>query len=69
MTTKATQIYLQDGQSEVDFKFNDEWCQLKELIRSGRKEEAHRLLDVLNEMYRNRPIEVVEALEEEMGLR
>ncbi|WP_239372596.1 hypothetical protein [Snodgrassella gandavensis] len=69
MTTKVPQIYLQDGQSEVDFKFNDEWCQLKELIRAGRKEEAHRLLDVLNEIYRNRPIEVVEALEEEMGLR
>ncbi|PIT26687.1 hypothetical protein [Snodgrassella alvi] len=69
MTTKATQIYLQDGQSEVDFKFNDEWCQLKELIRAGRTDEAHQLLDVLNEIYRNRPTEVVEALEEEMGLR
>ncbi|WP_239428404.1 hypothetical protein [Snodgrassella communis] len=69
MTIKATQIYLQDGQSEVDLKFNDEWCQLKELIRAGRKEEAHRLLDVLSEIYRNRPTEVVEALEVEMGLR
>ncbi|PIT52333.1 hypothetical protein BHC44_08885 [Snodgrassella alvi] len=69
MTTKATQIYLQDGQSEVDFKFNDEWCRLKELIRAGRTDEAHKLLDVLNEIYRNRPTEVVEALEEEMGLR
>ncbi|PIT12220.1 hypothetical protein BGI30_02955 [Snodgrassella alvi] len=69
MTTKTTQIYLQDGQSEVDFKFNDEWCQLKELIRAGRTDEAHQLLDVLNEIYRNRPTEVVEALEEEMGLR
>ncbi|WP_218966046.1 hypothetical protein [Snodgrassella communis] len=69
MTIKASQIYLQDGQSEVDFKFNDEWCQLKELIRAGRKEEAHRLLDVLSEIYRNRPTEVVEALEVEMGLR
>jgi hypothetical protein len=69
MITKTTQIYLQDGQSEVDFKFNDEWCQLKELIRAGRTDEAHQLLDVLNEIYRNRPTEVVEALEEEMGLR
>lgn len=69
MTTKTTQIYLKDEESEVDFKFNDEWCQLKELIRAGRKEEAHRLLDVLSEIYRNRPTDVVEALEVEMGLR